>query len=85
MKVFVSYSGQTDASPYFKRFCELLEAAIVRAVGEKHVKHVLWDEDLSQGDEWPQKLQAKLNEADVFLRLSSPLYSASVPCGRELS
>ncbi|TDM06557.1 MAG: hypothetical protein C4K60_18715 [Ideonella sp. MAG2] len=84
MKVFVSYSGQTDASPYFKRFCELLEAAIVRAGGAKHVKHVLWDEDLGQGDEWPQKLQAKLNEADVFLPLYSPLYFASVPCGREL-
>jgi hypothetical protein len=84
MKVFVSYSGQNATSPYFARFCALLDEALVDCTGDKSGVHVLWDAQLRQGDQWPARLAGQLNEADALLLLYSPLYFTSVPCGREL-
>lgn len=84
MKVFVSYSGLTNTSAYFDRFCALLNDELANVLGDKHVRHVIWDEALGQGDQWPDKLAQQLNEADVLLLLYSPLYFASNVCGREL-
>lgn len=83
MPVFVSYCSQNATAPFIKRFCELLNDAIVRSTGVR-AQHVLADVQMREGAQWPVELTARLDEATVLVALYSPLYFASEECGREL-
>ena len=83
MKVFVSYSVESASANYVKLFCTRLDEALARR-GDKHTQHVVYDDALRSGDLWQARLPELLRQSAVVVPLYSPLYFASVACGKEL-
>ncbi|WP_143736004.1 toll/interleukin-1 receptor domain-containing protein [Methyloprofundus sedimenti] len=85
MKIFWSYAKLDDQKPYkLTTLREAFKIILDETIGFE-TKIVVDVHDLKWGDDWYEKLDHLVSDADLFLPIMSPSYFNSKMCMRELN
>src|SRR6266481_5661907 len=77
--VFVSYARRSDLFEWVTKFKDDLQSQLVSTLGGREA--VVWmDLQLRIGDDFQQRIQAKLRQTALFVAVVSPRYLESEPC-----
>lgn len=77
--VFLSYARRSDSVEWVTRFKEELERHLAASLGGRPA--LVWmDSKLQIGDDFAQRIQARLRRTAVFIAVISPRYVESEPC-----
>jgi hypothetical protein len=77
--VFVSYARRSDLFEWVSRFKEELERQLAASLGGRPA--LVWmDSKLQVGDDFAQRIQAKLRHTALFIAVVSPRYVESEAC-----
>src|SRR5947209_6763045 len=77
--VFISYGRRSDLMEWVTRFKEELERQLAASLGGRPA--LVWmDSKLQIGDDFAQRIQAKLRQTALFIAVMSPRYVESEAC-----